>query len=435
MGTDRISALGASAKPFNRKGRDDAEFAEKSLGPKYFSAISADPLRSLRLKALIVILDVLLAAISGAQSTHTTVRHHKVEDQDPAAAWLTEAEADIEKQDYAGAEPELKKYLDAYPDSYSAWYDLGYVYRGLGRKDEAIAAYRKSVASKPDVFESNLNLGLALADTKQAEAEDFLRAATKLKPSGNAAAGHKRAWMALGHLLETSKPNDAAAAYQQAARLDAKDPEPHLLAGSLLEKDQPAEAESEYKQTLAIVPGNSDALTALTNLYMRQKRFSDAESLLRKLAVVNPNDAGVHLQLGRMLIIANKKEEAAAQLEAGLKLDPSDGKAQRDLADLYSEMGKPAEAQPVLLGITKASLETESFLSAASFQDTTRVLTEAATMGKVDRLRGFKENVIMGHIIPAGTGFSYHRNLRLTPLVEELPAEEPKPLIEEPMAG
>ena len=96
---------------------------------------------------------------------------------------------------------------------------------------------------------------------------------------------------------------------------------------------------------------------------------------------------------------------------------------------------KPAEAQPVLLGITKASLETESFLSAASFQDTTRVLTEAATMGKVDRLRGFKENVIMGHIIPAGTGFSYHRNLRLTPLVEELPAEEPKPLIEEPMAG
>jgi DNA-directed RNA polymerase subunit beta' len=97
--------------------------------------------------------------------------------------------------------------------------------------------------------------------------------------------------------------------------------------------------------------------------------------------------------------------------------------------------GKPAEAQPVLLGITKASLETESFLSAASFQDTTRVLTEAATMGKVDYLRGFKENVIMGHIIPAGTGFNTHRNLRLAPLVEELPIEEPKPLEQEPVAG
>jgi DNA-directed RNA polymerase subunit beta' len=80
--------------------------------------------------------------------------------------------------------------------------------------------------------------------------------------------------------------------------------------------------------------------------------------------------------------------------------------------------GKPAEAQPVLLGITKASLETDSFLSAASFQDTTRVLTEAATMGRVDYLNGFKENVIMGHIIPAGTGFVLHRQVRLKPLVE-----------------
>jgi DNA-directed RNA polymerase subunit beta' len=98
--------------------------------------------------------------------------------------------------------------------------------------------------------------------------------------------------------------------------------------------------------------------------------------------------------------------------------------------------GKPAEAQPVLLGITKASLETESFLSAASFQDTTRVLTEAATMGKVDGLRGFKENVIMGHIIPAGTGFNLHRNIHLRPLVEPLPVEETPPApAEEPLAG
>jgi DNA-directed RNA polymerase subunit beta' len=89
--------------------------------------------------------------------------------------------------------------------------------------------------------------------------------------------------------------------------------------------------------------------------------------------------------------------------------------------------GKPAEAQPVLLGITKASLETESFLSAASFQDTTRVLTEAATLAKVDNLIGFKENVIMGHIIPAGTGFDHHRKLKLKPLVEveEEPVQEP----------
>jgi DNA-directed RNA polymerase subunit beta' len=96
--------------------------------------------------------------------------------------------------------------------------------------------------------------------------------------------------------------------------------------------------------------------------------------------------------------------------------------------------GKPAEAQPVLLGITKASLETESFLSAASFQDTTRVLTEAATRARVDYLRGFKENVIMGHIIPAGTGFDQHRKVRLKPLVEILDEPEPEAPLAAPLA-
>ncbi|MCH1498192.1 MAG: DNA-directed RNA polymerase subunit beta', partial [Akkermansiaceae bacterium] len=92
-----------------------------------------------------------------------------------------------------------------------------------------------------------------------------------------------------------------------------------------------------------------------------------------------------------------------------------------------AEGGKPAEAEPVLLGITKASIETESFISAASFQDTTRVLTDAATLGKVDTLRGFKENVILGHLIPAGTGFPIHKNSDF-----EMTVEEPEPVAEKP---
>lgn len=71
----------------------------------------------------------------------------------------------------------------------------------------------------------------------------------------------------------------------------------------------------------------------------------------------------------------------------------------------------PATARPVLMGITKASLETNSFLSAASFQETTRVLTDAAIHGKEDHLLGLKENVIIGKIIPAGTGMFRYRNL------------------------
>ena len=95
--------------------------------------------------------------------------------------------------------------------------------------------------------------------------------------------------------------------------------------------------------------------------------------------------------------------------------------------------GMPAEGEPVLLGITKASLETESFISAASFQETTRVLTDASTLGKVDSLKGFKENVIMGHLIPAGTGLPVYRNLRIDTLgaeVEKLSPEEAAKLVE-----
>ena len=87
---------------------------------------------------------------------------------------------------------------------------------------------------------------------------------------------------------------------------------------------------------------------------------------------------------------------------------------------VISDGGKPATAQPMLLGITKASLSTESFISAASFQETTRVLTEASISGRVDHLRGLKENVTMGRLIPAGTGFEYYRHVRI-------PADEPPP--------
>src|SRR5690606_1602660 len=80
---------------------------------------------------------------------------------------------------------------------------------------------------------------------------------------------------------------------------------------------------------------------------------------------------------------------------------------------------EPAVARPVLLGITKASLETDSFLSAASFQETTRVLTDAAIKGKVDRLLGLKENVIIGKLIPAGTGMARYRNIKVKSPLDE----------------
>jgi len=91
--------------------------------------------------------------------------------------------------------------------------------------------------------------------------------------------------------------------------------------------------------------------------------------------------------------------------------------------------GQPAKGRPLLLGITKASLSTDSFISAASFQETTRVLTEAAISGKVDYLRGLKENVIMGRLIPAGTGMDLYHNIKLTEQIVpmEIPSEFDEP--------
>jgi DNA-directed RNA polymerase subunit beta' len=90
---------------------------------------------------------------------------------------------------------------------------------------------------------------------------------------------------------------------------------------------------------------------------------------------------------------------------------------------VIAQGGKPATGRPLLLGITKASLSTDSFISAASFQETTRVLTEASIQGAVDHLRGLKENVIVGRLIPAGTGMEYYRNVRLSPEMEEAAAK------------
>src|SRR5208282_5670702 len=98
----------------------------------------------------------------GLAQTHTTVRHYKerIDDTPPEIA---QAEDAIQKNDFPGAETLLKKAIDKDPNNYQAWFDLGFVLHRLGRTDESIAAYRKSVAAKPDVFESNLNLGLMLA--------------------------------------------------------------------------------------------------------------------------------------------------------------------------------------------------------------------------------------------------------------------------------
>ena len=114
--------------------------------------------------------------------------------------------------------------------------------------------------------------------------------------------------------------------------------------------------------------------------------------------------------------------------------DPGDlvdrAKFEEENRRVVAEGGTPASGRPVLMGITKASLAVESWLSAASFQETTRVLTDAAIHGKSDHLRGLKENIIIGHLIPAGTGMYRYQEVDVES--DALPEPEPIPAAIEP---
>jgi Flp pilus assembly protein TadD len=270
-----------------------------------------------------------------AQNTGRTVRYHKVPAPDQPPSDLMQAESAIEKKDYNSAEPLLKKVVSSDSHNYQAWFDLGFVYNAQGKPEDSIAAYRKAVAAKPEVFESNLNLGLMLAKSGQPDAAQYLRAATTMTPTSEVDEGHFRAWLGLAHAVEANEPEQAIDAYQHAAAIRPKDPEPHLSAGLLLEKEKKfADAEQEYKLVLAVDPSSPEALTALANLYMRGHQFGPAEEMLRKLLAARPDDAGAHMQLGRMLAADGQNDAAVAELQIALKIAPNDAGAQRDLADL-----------------------------------------------------------------------------------------------------
>jgi DNA-directed RNA polymerase subunit beta' len=163
----------------------------------------------------------------------------------------------------------------------------------------------------------------------------------------------------------------------------------------------------------AVIP--HDILEILGSHALMEHLVSEVQDVYR-LQGVEINDKHIEIIIRQMLRKVRITDPGDTQFLWGDQIEKTTFEIINE--DISEQGGKPAEGEPVLLGITKASLETDSFISAASFQDTTRVLTEASTLGKVDYLRGFKENVIMGHLIPAGTGFHTTRNLRVEELVD-----------------
>src|SRR5690606_20782970 len=143
-------------------------------------------------------------------------------------------------------------------------------------------------------------------------------------------------------------------------------------------------------------PGDTGLLPQdVLDRYHFKQANNNVASMLKIL-----ESGGTDLPVGA-LVDRDEVKEANAKAEA-------EGK---DIAK--TKKARPASGRTLLLGITKASLQSESFLSGASFQETTKVLTEASLKGAMDTLIGLKENVLLGHLIPAGTGFQAHQNIRI----------------------
>jgi len=162
-------------------------------------------------------------------------------------------------------------------------------------------------------------------------------------------------------------------------------------------------------------PDPQDVLRIL-GVRMAQEHLVDEVQEVYRSQGVSIHDKHIEIIVRQMLRRVTVIEQGVAQLLTGDLVDRV--RFEEENRRVVAEGGQPASGRPVLMGITKASLATDSWLSAASFQETTRVLTDAAIHGRSDSLMGLKENVILGKLIPAGTGLERYRNIRVEPTEE-----------------
>jgi tetratricopeptide (TPR) repeat protein len=291
-----------------------------------------------------------------AQKSKPTVKHIGTSEED-----FQKAVQAVQSKDFATAEPLLKKAAEDDPQNYQAWFYLGYVYNSTNRRDDAITAYKKAITIQPGVFESNLNLGILLAEQGIAEGSRYLRTAGQLKPNPEQRAALGNAWMLMASKLEPTDFAGAVDAYQRAAEYAPKDPAPLLAQGLLLEKHKDtAGAEKAYKAALVRDPKSTDALAVLSNIYLSTKRYPEAEATLREFLQSNPQSANGHLQLGRVLRAEEKNDEAGAELEKALQLKPDDLDALKELAAVqFAQKKYPAAEATVRNVIAKQPKDPE----------------------------------------------------------------------------
>ncbi|TXT16927.1 MAG: DNA-directed RNA polymerase subunit beta' [bacterium] len=180
-------------------------------------------------------------------------------------------------------------------------------------------------------------------------------------------------------------------------------------------------------ETIVDGPADPHDIIRLQGIEALARYIIDEVQDVYRLQGVKINDKHIEVVVRQMLRRVNVSDPGDTGFIPGEQVERSELLQENDR--VVAEGKQPASHDNILLGITKASLSTDSFISAASFQETTRVLTEAAIMAKKDDLRGLKENVIVGRLIPAGTGLAYHRNRKSQAAAQDYPPVEGEPIL------
>ncbi|HWF03656.1 MAG TPA: tetratricopeptide repeat protein [Candidatus Angelobacter sp.] len=256
--------------------------------------------------------------------------------EERAADDLKDAESLLQKQQYAQAEEKLLVIVTQQTENPQAWFDLGFAQSHLNKTADAITAYKKATTLDPKWFEAQQNLGLTLGKSSDlTAAASALKIAVALKPTIGGQQALAGAWLSLAQVTEESQPQDSLAAYQKAAELDPSNAEATLGIARMTERTgNVAATEQQYLKLAAT--GNNESVERLIGLYLKQKRYSDAETWLHKYLAANPQNAAAQLQLGKLLAAEGKTQEAIAQLEPLYQASP-DPKSARELASLYLE--------------------------------------------------------------------------------------------------
>jgi tetratricopeptide (TPR) repeat protein len=300
---------------------------------------------------LIFALLIGCASLSAQTKDHAPRANHATAATAKIPQALLSAEEAIGSRDFVTAETLLKQELAANPQDFRAYYDLGFVYQNTGREQEAVAAYKKSIAIDGTVAETHSAIGSLLQRLdRPADAVPHLQRAAELKPTADG-------WKALASAQEAQDATAAVESWRKAALADPKDAEPHLRAGVLYEKqkDWPS-AEREYLEAQKLGDAR-ESLVGLVNVYQQTKRVPEAIEALQQYLEQSPDNVKARVQLARLLKEQGRTEEARQQLAGAASVSSNDPAALASLALELSAVGDHAGSIDVLRKVVASSPE------------------------------------------------------------------------------